>query len=90
MAETISSQGELFRTLFSGNRAPYAIIKLDRHIRKRLYENNPEFENDLSVNVKLTILIYGGYYSFLKYGNENSEEVLKSISEIVNFGSGNN
>ncbi len=88
MSETMSSQGELFHTLFSGSRAPYAIIKLDRYIRQRLYKNNPEFENDLSVNVKLTVLIYGGYYSFLKYGNENSDEVLKSISEIVNFGSG--
>lgn len=83
MAEVISSQGELFHIVFSGNRAPYAIMKLDKYIRKRIYESHPEYENDLSVNVKLTALNYGCYYAFLMYGNENAEEVLKSLSEII-------
>lgn len=64
MAEIIMSQGELFNTVFSGNRASYAVLKLDKFIRKRLYESNPEYENDLSVNVKLTALNYGCYYAF--------------------------
>ncbi len=83
MAEVIMSQGELFRTVFSGNRAPYAVVKLDRYLRERLYESYPEYENNLSVNVKLTALNYGCYYAFLIYGNENPEKVLKSLSEMI-------
>ncbi|MCM1368635.1 MAG: TetR/AcrR family transcriptional regulator [Roseburia sp.] len=85
MSSIFSSQSELFYIVFSGSRAHFAAIKLDKYIRKHLYEIHPELENNLSANVKLTALNYGGYYAFSIYGKDGSEDVLNSLSEIINI-----
>ncbi len=82
LTEALAAQGTLFNTLFSGSRADVAVHKLDHAIKERIFAQRPEWREDLAVNIKLTVLIYGGFHAYFRYQQEDFDTVLSALNDF--------
>lgn len=80
---TASSQSALFHTVFSGSRSSVLIEGLEREIKKMVFADTPESEQNLRANICLTILIHGCYYAYQKYAAQDTQAVTALLGEFT-------
>lgn len=74
------TQQPLIDILFSHDRASLLPIRLERAIKKWIFESNPELEKDDRYNVLLTYQIQGSFYAY----QENHKNISPTvISEVL-------
>ena len=78
----IYTQGSLFQTLFSGTRQSILLEKLEKRLKERIYVSYPEYKENLDLQLILSVLIYGNFYTFLKYEKEDKNKVIEILGEI--------
>lgn len=81
-----AAQDCLIHTLFSGNRGELLIAKVDQSIRDLIYEERPQYEEDLEKNVILTYQIYGSYFAYRKTREKGEAKVIQVLSGLVEEG----
>lgn len=79
------SQGELFNIIFSGSRADTVVHKIHQQILSIIYEEHPEYKDDISKSVMLTTLIYGSFHAYSLYKEHDIEEILKGLEPLKNM-----
>lgn len=78
-----SAQSELFRILFSDNRIEYLAGKANIFLRERVFKMYPSLRNDQEFNIRLTAAMYGCFYAYLEYKNEDMNEVIEYLGKIA-------
>lgn len=83
------NQGHMFNILFPANDKNYGLLtsKLEAKIKETIFKEHPEL-NDLSYNVKVTMLIQGCSNALLQYKNENPDLVIQVIADTMSSLSG--
>ncbi len=83
LALAISSQKEMFDTLFSGNRAALLEHKIEVYIGRKICGQYPELEENMQGKIILSMLVHGGFYIFSQYGEKyDVKEVMQIIGDI--------
>ncbi len=77
------AQKPLIDILFSHSRASLFPIKLERAIKKWIFESNPELEKDDRYNVLLTYQIQGSFYAYHENCKNVSEETISEVLSSV-------
>ena len=79
----------MFNILFPANDKNYGLLtsKLEAKIKETIFKEHPEL-NDLSYNVKVTMLIQGCSNALLQYKNENPDLVIQVIADTMSNLSG--
>lgn len=81
--KAFSEQSTLFRILFFDNRIEYAAKKANVFLRERVFRMYPALRDDLSFNVRLTSAMYGCFYAYLEYKDEDMDAVIPLLGEIA-------
>jgi len=69
--------------LFSGTQRLMLPIMLEQEFKKRFFELYPQYRDNVQLNVTLSYLIFGSYYSFLEnYPQFGNEPIIQSIHHI--------
>lgn len=82
LSNAFSSQGELFNIIFSGNRINVAVEKIHDGLMEKYLLCHPELQNNKKEKMLLSALIYGGFYSYLKYQDEDYDVIVDSLSKL--------
>ncbi len=80
----LMSQGKLFDTLFSDNRASILSTRIEQGLKNKIYALYPEYKNNLEMDVLLTILIQGGFHAFASHINDTDVNNLVGIIGRIN------
>ncbi len=75
-----SSQDNMIRILFSGDRISVLTNRFEKNIKNKIYELKPEYKDNLERNTILTYLIQGGFHVFMSQSKDVSQ---KELIEIV-------
>lgn len=78
----LSCQNELFHILFSDTRSSILIDRLEHGLKKQIYDQYPEFQNQLEWDILLSFLIQGGFHAFLAHSNNNIWEITRILGDI--------
>ncbi|MDE5557873.1 MAG: TetR/AcrR family transcriptional regulator [Ruminococcus sp.] len=78
---SIFANEQLIRILFEGNRSGRFIELFEAGITEFIKKSYPEYNPSLERKMTITYLIYGGYYTYLKYCDNGVETVLKIIEK---------
>lgn len=73
----------LIQILFSGKGHSYLSDKLEREIKKTVFEKYPEYKEDAEKNILLTYCVQGAYYAYWNNQNVDMETLLRVIENIV-------
>ena len=68
--------------LFSGSREGLYSIKLEKEIKKQIFRQYPEYENDFRWNMILTILIQGNFQAYTSYSLIDETEAQSVLCEL--------
>lgn len=63
----------------------HLLPKLQEAIRERLFECNPEYRDDLQVNLFLTYSIFGGYYAYHENPRFDDQTLCAAIAEVTQY-----
>lgn len=78
----IIAQGELFTILLSDNRNNNFANKLEKEIKKFIFDNRPQYANDKKIDIALSYAIQGSYHAFI---NNNNLYDIPSIINVLNY-----
>lgn len=78
----LTSQNELFHTLFSGSREGLFSKKLESGLKEQIFTQYPERRDDLSWNIVLSFIIYGGFYAFMAHSPKDIKGVTEILAEV--------
>lgn len=77
------SQKSLVEILFSGSRASLFASTLEDRIKSKIYTKNPQYKDNIKLDITLTYLIRGSFYAFLKWSdNVDEKKVIDVIGEL--------
>jgi len=79
------SQDHLLHILFSGSRSNSLIYKIERLMKELIFQEHPEYQNDMSKNICISYAIYGTYYSFMEHQNYDKEQVIRLLGQITQY-----
>lgn len=78
---SIFANEQLIRILFEGNRSSRFIELFELGITELIKKSYPDYNPSLEKKMTITYSIYGGYYTYLKYGDNGVETVFKIIEK---------
>ncbi|MDE6833928.1 MAG: TetR/AcrR family transcriptional regulator [Ruminococcus sp.] len=81
LVTAIFANEPLIRVLFEGNRSGRFIELFEKGIIELVKKSYPEYNPTLERKMVLTYMIYGGYYTYLKYCDSGVETVLKIVEK---------
>ncbi len=81
-----AAKRDLFRILFSGNRIESAAEKTDLFLKKRIYRTNPQLADDLDFNIRFTAVMYGCFYAYSRYKDEDTNRLASCLSRFAKMG----
>lgn len=79
------SQENLIKILFSGSRSELFIKKVEKSLKKLIFDCCPEYRGNLKAELIISHLIYGGYHAFMLVNDKDvktKETALDIISRI--------
>ena len=82
LAEAIFSNERLIVILFEGSRSSSFMDLFEKGLKELISKVHPEYQESLEKNIAITYLTYGGYYEFMKYHDQGSEEIIKLIGKL--------
>lgn len=84
LTTALLSKNELLQMLFSGSRAGLFSKKLESSMKEQIFAQYPEYRENLTWSVVLSVIIYGGFYAFMEHSKRNMEEVTMVLAEVNN------
>ena len=82
MAMAMVSKEKLLGTLFSGSREGLLMKKLELGLKERIFEQYPEYRENVKWNLALSVLVYGEFYAFLEQKEKDVEQVCELLGDI--------
>lgn len=82
MAMAMVAKENLLNTVFSGSREGMLMKKLELGLKEKIYEQYPEYRNDLTCDIVLSVLVYGNFHAFLGHRGADVSEVCSLLGDI--------
>lgn len=82
LTQALTENIAITSALFSGSRESLFAIKLEKEIKKQIFKQYPEYENDFRWNMILTILIQGNYQAYASYYLIDEAEAQSVLCEL--------
>lgn len=82
LTEALRNNFAFTSILFSGSREGLYPLKLEKEIKRQIFKQYPEYENNLRWNLILTFLIQGAQQAYTSYYSNDETETLNLICEI--------
>lgn len=82
MTMDMIAKEKLLNTLFSGSRAGFLMKKLELGLKERIFEQYPEYRENITWNLVLSVLVYGNYYACLEQKENDMDQVCELLGEI--------
>ena len=84
--EVFSKEEKMTKILFADNRMGIFVNKLEKEIKRFIFEKYPEYKNSMEKSIALSVLIQGSFHTY--YNNSQFEdkllkEVLSKLSEHI-------
>ena len=57
--------------------------KLEASIKELIFITHPEFKDNLEKNITISLLIQGSVHTFLKYKEEDTEQVIEILADTI-------
>ncbi len=86
LANAFVSNKTLMDILFSDGRSDIFIDNIEKRLKTLVFNEYPQYKDDMTVNIVLTYSIKGGYHAFmgnLEYDMDKLLQVIGNISECV-------
>ena len=79
------TQGHLFNILFPDDDRSCGVLtnKLEARIKELIFITHPEFKDNLEKNITISLLIQGSVHTFLKYKEEDTEQVIEILADTI-------
>lgn len=78
---------EQIAAVFSGSRSGILINNIEAKIKQAVFEKHAESKNNEKLDIILTYLIYGGYYTFVnnsdKYDKDKLINIISAVSAVL-------
>ena len=75
-------QQPLISVLFSGSRAPMLLPRIESSLQQMLFEQRPEYRQDVTAQVLFTLTVYGSFHAFEKYRALGVDAVLEVLARV--------
>lgn len=82
LADAWIANEQLIKILFEGNRSSSFITLFETELKKLIINVHPEYEESLEKNIAITYLVYGGYYTYVKYRDFGAAAVFDLIGKM--------
>lgn len=83
LRRSMAGEWETCSLLFSGSHRLMMPIMLEQEFKKRFFDRYPQHRDDVHLNVMLSFLIFGSYYSFLEnYPRFGVEPVVQAVQHV--------
>ena len=83
LVEGFIANKERIDIIFGKNRRNVLADKIEREVRKFIFEKYPQYKDDRELNISLTYTIKGGYYAYAENSEYGTEQVVAVIGEIA-------
>lgn len=85
LVHAFTSQLPLINTVFSGSRAAFLPINIEKEIKHFVFQAYPHLKEDAAFNILLTYEIMGGYFAYM----ENYQQFgIQQVADVVGHVSG--
>ena len=68
--------------LFTGSRAGLLMKKVEEGLKERIYAKYPNYRENLTWDIVLSVMICGNFHAFAEQRKENIEEVCAVLGDI--------
>lgn len=75
-------QQPLISVLFSGSRAPMLLQRIEDSLQQILFEQRPDYRDDVTARVVFAVTIYGSFHAFEKYRALGVDAVLEVLARV--------
>lgn len=75
-------QQPLISVLFSGSRARMLLQRIEDSLQQILFEQRPDYRDDVTARVVFAVTIYGSFYAFEKYRAQGEAAVLEALAQV--------
>lgn len=82
LSAAIRSQNELFSILFAPPRNVVLLNKIETALRARIFGIFPEFQNNLEMELLLTVLIHGCFTAFVSHHDADPDTVIEILGKF--------
>lgn len=83
LTEGFISNQSLIDIIFSNDRRNILADKLEREVRKFIYERYPQYKDAPELNIALTYMIKGSYYAYVENSEYDTDKVITVIGEMA-------
>lgn len=77
-----ASNKPLIDIIFGRERNNILADKFDNEVRKFIFEQNPQYKDEMSLNIALTYMIKGGYYAYVENSEYDVDKLINVIGEM--------
>lgn len=82
LSEAFISNEQLIRILFEGNRSIRFVNIFEEELKKLIAIVNPDYFKSPEINMALTYMIYGAYYTYYKFRENGINSVFNIIGKL--------
>lgn len=83
LIEGFTANQTLIDIIFSNGRRGILADRIEKELKKFLFEKHPEYENIAEINVLLTYSIKGGYYAFSENMMYDTDKLISAIGDTA-------
>ncbi|MDE5578268.1 MAG: TetR/AcrR family transcriptional regulator [Oscillospiraceae bacterium] len=85
LIEGFTANQTLIDIIFSNERRSILVDRIDKELKKFLFEKHPEYKEIAEINVLLTYSIKGGYYAFSENRECDPDILVSVISDTAEY-----
>ena len=85
LIEGFTANQTLIDIIFSNERRSILVDRIEKELKKFLFEKHPEYENVAEINVLLTYSIKGGYYAFAENMKYDTDKLVSAIGDTTEY-----
>lgn len=82
LCQSFEAKRNLINTVFAGNRINVLPWKIEKSIKDMIYSAYPEYKDDLARNILYSYIIYGCYYTYMKYQGDDKDLAITMAAKL--------
>ena len=82
LGNAMISRQPILSVLYAGNHHSRLIDQLESSLKELIYENFPQYKDNLRADIFLTILIQGTFHAYEQHKDKDPQKILEIISSI--------
>lgn len=86
LGDSFAANEQLIKILFEGSRSGSFIALFEEELMDIIHNVHPDYSPTLENRMKMTYMIYGGYYTYFKYCDHGLKavlEIMENFSDVI-------